>query len=156
MCLGENAFVEIFAKVSPYVVSFSDNTFPDPQTSYAIATCDAYKWGSGIIISDYGLILTCDHMFKQYSGSLRRKSHLTNVSHVLAKIDVHTHDHRMLEGSLIFADISEHIAIVEVKSHDPPLSVATNGRSSSLVTGEWVAAISCPNACQDTLTHYII
>ncbi|KAL6561186.1 hypothetical protein OROMI_016787 [Orobanche minor] len=112
--------------------------------SCAIATCDAYKWGLGIIISDCGLILTCARMFMQYYGNLRRK------------IDVHTHEHRTSEGSLIFADIDEDITLVEVKSLDRPLPMVIIGRSSSVLAGEWVAAIGCSNACQDTLTYGIV
>ncbi|MBD3336173.1 MAG: trypsin-like serine protease [Candidatus Eisenbacteria bacterium] len=83
--------------------------------------------GSGVIISEEGVILTNEH-----------------VVHDANQIKVTLTDGRTFDGTLVGADTSHDLAVVQIEGDDLP--AAPLGDSDSLLVGEWAMAIGNPFA----------
>lgn len=96
--------------------------------------------GSGIIIHEDGLILTCAHVISQGG-----------------QIDVFLRDGRLFKSTLVVAFLDLDIALLKISSPSKiELSTAKFGSSSELRPGHWVIAIGCPLSLPHTVTLGII
>ncbi|XP_030476972.1 putative protease Do-like 14 [Syzygium oleosum] len=96
--------------------------------------------GSGIIIHEDGLILTCAHVISQGG-----------------QINVILRDGQQFKSRLVVAYLDLDIALLKISP--PPkigLSMAKFGSSSELRPGHWVIAVGCPLSLTHTVTLGII
>ena len=98
-----------------------------------------YSWGSGVIASADGLIITNTHVINGCS-----------------RATVLLYDDREYEATLVGADLLSDIAVLKIEAEDLP--VAAFGDSAALSVGERVAAIGNPlgETFRMTLTDGII
>ena len=94
-------------------------------------------YGSGVIISDDGYIVTNNHVIERAQ-----------------KIKVILNDKREFEGRLIGTDPSTDIALLKVEAEDLPY--LTYGNSDDLKLGEWVLAVGNPFNLTSTVTAGIV
>ncbi len=94
-------------------------------------------FGSGVIISEDGYIVTNNHVVE--GGS---------------KIEVTLNDKRMFEAELIGRDPSTDLALIKIKSEDLPY--LTYGNSDEVQIGEWVLAVGNPFNLTSTVTAGIV
>ncbi len=94
-------------------------------------------FGSGVIISDDGYIVTNNHVIE---GS--------------DKISVILNDKREFDAKLVGADPSTDIALLKIKAND--LQYMQWGNSDSLQVGEWVLAVGNPFNLTSTVTAGIV
>jgi len=97
----------------------------------------AQGFGSGVIISENGYIITNNHVIEDAQ-----------------KIKVILNDKQEFEAKLIGADPSTDIALLKVDAHDLPF--LTYGNSNELKLGEWVLAVGNPFNLTSTVTAGII
>lgn len=64
-------------------------------------------------------------------------------------------DGRSFEGTVLNVDLHSDIAILKIES-ETPLPAAKLGSSSKLRPGDWVVALGCPFALQNTVTAGIV
>lgn len=95
------------------------------------------NFGSGVIISQDGYILTNAHVVKG-----------------LNSIKVTLNDKREYAAKLIGSDDKSDIALLKIESDQLP--VAKIGNSGSLKAGEWVAAIGAPFGFDNSVTSGIV
>ncbi|XXQ67751.1 DegQ family serine endoprotease [Neisseriaceae bacterium B1] len=98
---------------------------------------DSANFGSGVIISQDGYILTNAHVVKG-----------------LNTIKVTLNDKREYRAKLIGSDDKSDIALLKIESDHLP--VAKIGNSGSLKAGEWVAAIGAPFGFDNSVTAGIV
>ncbi len=94
--------------------------------------------GSGVIISDDGLILTNHHVVAE-----------------MAQVDVRTYDGRQFTAQDIKSDPASDLAILRVRANSP-LPVAELGDSDQLHVGDWVLAIGSPFTLESSVSAGII
>ena len=97
----------------------------------------AQGFGSGVIISSDGYIITNNHVIEEAQN-----------------IKVILNDKREFEAKLIGADPSTDIALLKVDAKDLP--ILTYGDSNKLKLGEWVLAVGNPFNLTSTVTAGII
>ncbi|XP_038717477.1 putative protease Do-like 14 isoform X2 [Tripterygium wilfordii] len=137
--IGRDTIADAAARVGPAVVNIS--------VLHGLCGITTGKSiGSGIIIDASGTILTCAHIVVDSQGM-----RITSKG----KVDVTLQDGRTFEGTVVNADHHSNIAIVKINSRTP-LPTAKLGSSSKLRPGDWVLAIGCPLALQNTVTAGII
>lgn len=95
------------------------------------------NFGSGVIISEDGYILTNAHVVKD-----------------LNNIKVMLNDRREYPAKLIGADDTSDIALLKIESDHLP--VAKLGNAAALKAGEWVAAIGAPFGFDNSVTAGIV
>ncbi len=120
---------------SPFTMDWFDRYFGTFKRQYA-------TFGSGVIISKDGYILTNEH-----------------VVHHAQTITVTLSNGQQLEGELVGAAANYDLALVKVDADDLPY--ADLGDSNDLLVGEWVVAIGNPfgqllNDTQPTVTVGVI
>lgn len=100
---------------------------------------EGYYWGTGIILSKDGLILTNTHVIDGVDS-----------------VTVTLYDDETYEAKLVGADTSSDIAVLKIEANDLP--AASFGNSADLAVGEHVAAIGNPlgEEFRMTLTDGII
>ncbi|MDO5459600.1 MAG: trypsin-like peptidase domain-containing protein, partial [Eubacteriales bacterium] len=120
---------ELYEKCAPSVISISG--YVDKKTGYS--------WGSGVIISEDGLILTNAHI-------------LEDCDRAVVELDDGTEYEALLVGSDSISDI----ALLKIEAEGLP--AAELGESASLRVGDSVAAIGNPlgESFRNTLTDGII
>ena len=120
---------ELYDKCAPSIVAISG--YIDSQTGY--------NWGTGVVLSADGLILTNTH-----------------VIDACDRATVTLYDDRELEAQLVGADTISDLAVLKVEATD--LIPAEFGESASLRVGDPVAAIGNPlgDTFRCTLTDGII
>ena len=125
----ELSLQELYEKCSPSIVAIS---------GYVTGKV-GYNWGTGIILSEDGLILTNTHVLEDCD-----------------RATVTLFDDREFEAVLIGADTISDIAVLKIEAADLP--AAEFGESGSLVVGDRVAAIGNPlgETFRSTLTDGII
>ena len=94
-------------------------------------------FGSGVIISEDGYIVTNNHVVE--GGS---------------KIEVTLNDKRLFEAKLIGRDPSTDLALIKIDTKD--LSYLTYGNSDNVQIGEWVLAVGNPFNLTSTVTAGIV
>jgi len=97
----------------------------------------AQGFGSGVIISSDGYIITNNHVIEDAQN-----------------IKVILNDKREFEAKLIGADPSTDIALLKIDSKDLP--ILTYGDSNNLKLGEWVLAVGNPFNLTSTVTAGIV
>ncbi|SHJ76424.1 Do/DeqQ family serine protease [Tangfeifania diversioriginum] len=97
----------------------------------------ARGFGSGVIISDDGYIVTNNHVIERAQ-----------------KIKVILNDKREFEARLVGADPSTDIALLKIEAEDLPF--LTYGNSDNLKIGEWVLAVGNPFNLTSTVTAGIV
>jgi Do/DeqQ family serine protease len=97
----------------------------------------ATGYGSGVIISDDGYIVTNNHVIERAQ-----------------KIKVILNDKREFDARLIGTDPSTDIALLKIESEDLPY--LTYGDSDELKLGEWVLAVGNPFNLTSTVTAGIV
>lgn len=120
---------ELYEKCAPSIISISG--YVDKKTGYS--------WGSGVIISEDGLILTNAHI-------------LEDCDRAVVELDDGTEYEALLVGSDSISDI----ALLKIEAEGLP--AAELGESASLRVGDSVAAIGNPlgESFRNTLTDGII
>ncbi len=116
----EGAIINVVTAARPSVVQITNeqtlqSPFADPMTIPAGV-------GSGFIIDDQGHVLTNEHVIRGAS-----------------RLIVSLADGRQLEAQVVGADRQTDLAVLLIEGEDVP--VASIGRSSDLVVGQWVVAI---------------
>ncbi|MGM0620354.1 MAG: Do family serine endopeptidase [Bacteroidota bacterium] len=97
----------------------------------------ARGFGSGVIISDEGYIVTNNHVITRAE-----------------KIKVILNDKREFEARLVGTDSSTDIALLKIEANDLPF--LTYGNSDELKIGEWVLAVGNPFNLTSTVTAGIV
>lgn len=97
----------------------------------------AQGFGSGVIISENGYIVTNNHVIENAQN-----------------IKVILNDRREFEAKLIGADPSTDIALLKIEAND--LQFLTYGDSNALKLGEWVLAVGNPFNLTSTVTAGIV
>jgi serine protease Do len=97
----------------------------------------AQGFGSGVIISEDGYIITNNHVIESAQN-----------------IKVILNDKREFEAKLVGADPSTDIALLKIDAKD--LSILTYGDSNNLKLGEWVLAVGNPFNLTSTVTAGIV
>lgn len=125
----ELSLKELYERCAPSVVAISG--YKDGQ--------NGYNWGTGVILSEDGLILTNTHVIDGCDS---------------AKVTLS--DDRELEAKLVGADGISDLAVLKIEAEG--LTPAEFGESGSLQVGESVAAIGNPlgETFRSTLTDGII
>ena len=125
------SYQEIYAKVAPSVVGIT--AYPEENSD------DMYYWGTGVILSADGCIITNAHIVE---GTCRAV--------------ITTWDDRELEAKLVGCDSRSDVAVLKVEGGD--LVPAEFGDSATLQVGDEVAAIGNPlsSAFRATMTNGII
>ena len=120
---------DLYARCAPSIVAISG--YIDGQTGY--------NWGTGVVLSENGMILTNTHVIDKCDRAV-----VTLV------------DDREFEATLIGFDTISDIALLQIEATG--LTPAAFGDSSSLVVGDRVAAIGNPlgETFRNTLTDGII
>ncbi|MDO5357507.1 MAG: DegQ family serine endoprotease [Conchiformibius sp.] len=95
------------------------------------------NFGSGVIISSDGYILTNAHVIKN-----------------LGKIKVTLNDKREYDAKLVGADEKSDIALLKINANNLP--AAKIGNPDELKSGEWVAAIGAPFGFENSVTAGIV
>ena len=126
---AELSLQELYQKCSPSVVGISGYT----------GLSVSYSWGSGVILSSDGLILTNTHVIDGCDRAV-----------------VTLYDDREFEAKLVGADAISDIAVLKIEAQGLP--AADFGESDALTVGERVAAIGNPlgESFRMTLTDGII
>lgn len=123
---GDDPFYEFFKRLLPNQPDLSDGEDDD-----------TWNFGSGVIISADGHILTNAHVVKG-----------------LDAIKVTLNDKREYTASVIGADEKSDIALLKIDAADLP--VAKIGNPKELKSGEWVAAIGAPFGFDNSITAGIV
>jgi serine protease Do len=100
--------------------------------------------GSGVVISEEGFILTCEHVIRDAD----------KVIVVLDDYDDPTVKHEF-EATVFGADRATDLAVIKIEG-DKPFKYAAIGGSSNLVPGQIVVAIGNPVGLEKTITQGII
>jgi len=127
----ELSLQDIYAHCAPSIVGIS--AYPDAESD------DRYSWGSGVIFSEDGYILTNSHVVE---GTCRAKITL--------------HDDREFWAELVGNDHRSDIAVLKIDAEG--LTAAEFARSDSLRVGDEVAAIGNPlgEEFRSSLTNGIV
>lgn len=104
---------------------------------YDVRPREVAGYGSGVIISQDGYIITNDHVVDEAEN-----------------IEVKLNDNRVFDAELIGRDPTTDIAVLKVKAKD--LSYLTYGDSEKLKIGEWVLAVGNPFNLTSTVTAGIV
>jgi len=94
-------------------------------------------FGSGVIISDNGYIVTNNHVVQNSEN-----------------IEVTLNDKRIYKGKIIGTDVSTDLALIKIEENDLPFILF--GNSDSLKIGEWVLAVGNPFNLTSTVTAGIV
>ena len=108
-----------------------------PDDSDGLDSDNEANFGSGVIISEDGYILTNTHVVKDMDN-----------------IKITLNDKREYPAKLIGADEKSDIALLKIDAADLP--VAKLGNPSELKSGEWVAAIGAPFGFDNSVTAGIV
>lgn len=114
---------------NPFLDEFFGLRNQEPQISQG--------FGSGVIISDDGYIITNNHVIENAEN-----------------IKVILNDQREFQGRLVGTDPSTDIALLKVEAKDLPY--LTYGNSENLKLGEWVLAVGNPFNLTSTVTAGIV
>lgn len=133
-------FSTLFKQSNPAVVNISTLQVVTAGTAAKPAGGKQQRknLGSGVIIRADGYVLTNHHVIIDENG-----------------IAVWLSDGRSLRGKVVGSDALSDVALIKID--DPgPFPVLSLGDSSTVVTGEWVAAIGNPFGFNNTMTHGIV
>lgn len=122
----DDPFYDFFKRLVP-----NDPSMPDLNTE------EDNNFGSGVIISKDGYILTNTHVIKG-----------------LDKIKVTLNDKREYTAKLIGSDDKSDVALLKIEATDLP--AAKIGKPEELKSGEWVAAIGAPFGFDNSVTAGIV
>jgi serine protease Do len=132
----DDALPEIFARVSPAVVSISATSI----NPYRLSERVSHVAGSGVVVDASGLILTNSHI------AFGRQS-----------ITVTLDDGTRLSATLVGADPIFDLAVLRIpRPSSGPLPTARLGDSDRIRVGDDVAAIGNPLGLDQTLTRGIV
>lgn len=123
---SNDPFEEFFKRLMPNNPDFSEQE-----------EANSANFGSGVIISADGYILTNTHVIKNQN-----------------QIKVSLNDKREYVAKVIGADEKSDIALLKIEAHDLP--VAKIGDPDQLKSGEWVAAIGAPFGFDNSITAGIV
>lgn len=140
-----NIFVEISEVVGPSVVTINTITtittempsFPDYYLSPREQEYTTTSVGSGVIVSENGLILTNHH-----------------VAGDVDVVEVVLQNGEKYSGELIGTDPATDLAVIHIEASGLP--AITIGDSDELRVGQWVLAVGSPFALSQTVTQGIV
>lgn len=152
--MGANTVVEAVEKLSPSVVYITTKSVFSPSVSVPRGIPDEFRWffsepfdeprerrgsGSGIIISEDGLILTNQHVIE-------------GADQITVKVDANgdNNDEKSFKAKVVGADKLTDIAVIKVDAKGLP--AATLGDSEKTRIGEWVLAVGNPYGYEHTVT----
>ncbi|MCU0688831.1 MAG: trypsin-like peptidase domain-containing protein, partial [Phycisphaerales bacterium] len=156
------AFERVAAKVSPAVVSITASSGPSPQQQQQqMSQNDLFRrffgdqfgglggqprpqiqFGSGVIVSDEGYILTNNHVVEDAT-----------------ELRVQMSNNATFPARLIGRDPDTDVAVIQLQWEDgkkPDLSPAKLGDLTSVKPGQWVLAIGSPFNLSQTVTAGIV
>lgn len=121
---GEDVFaISQVVKMVEDAVVVIDTTVTNDS---AWGTTTGNSSGSGVIISDNGYILTCNHVIEGGTSVL-----------------VTLNNGKQYEATLVGQDANTDLAVLKIEAEEP-LAYAKHGSSADLITGEYVIAIGNP------------
>lgn len=126
--------------VSPAVVTITVDT----QSSESV--------GSGVIFDASGHVVTNYHVISEATSS----SQSTGADSSSATMTITLSDGRVYRGSVVGADQTTDLAVVQIEDAPSNLTVATFGSSSKLTVGQQVMAIGAPLGLSNTVTTGVI
>lgn len=126
---AELSFQEIYSRCSPSIVAISGY----------MEGVNGYNWGTGVVLSEDGLVLTNTHVINK-----------------CGRATVTLFDDSVYEAELVGADAISDIAVLKIQAEG--LVPAVFGESGALTVGDQVAAIGNPlgETFRMTLTNGII
>ncbi len=138
------AFRTAADKVLPSVVTVLAKTQGGQQSDTGILdviTKDSQRdfdsFGSGVIISSEGIVLTNHHVVENAS-----------------RVDVRLDDGRQFTALQSQSDVSSDIAILRIEGEDLP--IAELGDSNDLYVGDWVLAVGSPFSLESSVSAGIV
>jgi Do/DeqQ family serine protease len=114
---------------NPFMEWFLDERYSRPR--------EVKGYGSGVIISDDGYIITNNHVIENAEN-----------------IEVKLNDNRVFNADVIGRDPNTDLALLKIKA--PNLSYIKYGNSEQLKIGEWVLAVGNPFNLTSTVTAGIV
>ena len=139
--------VHVIHREPVYIIDpFRELFFPNSPYTYRYAgEKERVTGGSGLIVTEDGLVLTNDHVIAINEGRRRRRP---------PRIEVSLLDGRVLEAKYVDTDNFLDLAVLRVEASDLP--VASLGRSSDIFVGEWTIAIGNPFDLGPTVTAGVV
>ncbi len=139
VALTKNSVVNIRTEK---IVNQSYSPYTDPMVNDLFGFSSSYKTqslGSGVIISEDGVIVTNSHVIESAS-----------------KIFVILDNNQQLEASVIGSDPILDIAVIKIKKQVDGLKPAKLGNSSDIMLGETVIAIGNPYGLNSSVTTGVV
>ena len=112
----------------------------DSVVAIEVTTQQGGSQGSGVIVDDSGHVVTNDHVVSGADGS----------------VTVTLTDGRMLEATVVGADASTDLAVLEITDAPDDLTPASLGDSDDVTVGEPVMAVGNPLGLANTVTTGIV
>lgn len=144
---GLPSFAELVERVGPGVVQIqallrpAASTIPaaDPAARAAAVAAPRLRDGSGFVVHQGGLVLTCRHVVAD-----------------AVELTVHFADGQRCRGELVGEDAAHDLAMVRLLTPPAPLTVLPIGHSEGLRAGDWILAIGNPLGLGQTVTAGIV
>ncbi|MGD9851462.1 MAG: Do family serine endopeptidase [Nitrospirales bacterium] len=135
----EKAITELSEKVTPTVVNITPIRDFQPGQGFQRRTPYTQGSGSGVILSEDGIIVTNNHV----------------IGEDTTEAQVRLSDRTTFIAQVIGRDKETDIAVLRITS-DHPLAAATFGDSTKLKVGQWVLAVGNPMGLDRTVTLGVI
>ncbi|MGE0472143.1 MAG: Do family serine endopeptidase [Nitrospirales bacterium] len=135
----EKAITELSEKVTPTVVNITPIRDFQPGQGFQRRTPYTQGSGSGVILSEDGIIVTNNHV----------------IGEDTTEAQIRLSDRTTFIGQIIGRDKETDIAVLKI-SADHPLAAATFGDSTKLKVGQWVLAVGNPMGLDRTVTLGVV
>ena len=135
----EKAITDLSEKVTPTVVNITPIRDIPPGQGYQRRAPYTQGTGSGVIISEDGIIVTNNHVIGEDS----------------TEAQVRLSDRTTLIARVIGRDKETDIAVIKI-TVDHPLAAAKFGDSTKLKVGQWVLAVGNPMGLDRTVTLGVV
>lgn len=137
---GVNSYISLQSKPAKPTVYSADKIYADTVESVVGILVYNKKGDSGeatgVVLSEDGYIITNDHIYTEIPS---------------AKFKIYMHDGTEYNAYFVAGDTRSDIAVLKIREN-VKLKVPTFGNSSSVVSGESVCAIGCPNGYSSKAT----
>lgn len=135
----EQAITELSEKVTPTVVNITPIRDFQPGQGFQRRTPYTQGSGSGVILSEDGIIVTNNHV----------------IGEDTTEAQVRLSDRTTFIAQVIGRDKETDIAVLRI-TPDHPLAAATFGDSTKLKVGQWVLAVGNPMGLDRTVTLGVV